>query len=65
MKFCPNCEIERPTLKAKQQETYKLYGQEITISVDREICATCGEPIGSESDQETISRITNLAKEAK
>lgn len=52
--FCPKCEEYRPTKVVERQETYKVREKEITVPVKTEVCAACGEGLGSDEADRSI-----------
>lgn len=57
-KFCPTCEDFRDTRVEDRQETYTVRGRTITVPVTVEICASCGESMASdEQDQQVLDAV--------
>jgi len=52
--FCPNCEEYSETKIAERDDTYTVRDREITVPVTVELCANCGESIGSDEDDQAI-----------
>ena len=58
-KFCPicedYCEIKTETVK----DTYNVRGTDIEVSVQKELCVSCGEKIGSDEQDQQILDFVN------
>jgi len=52
--FCPNCEEYCQTKVTKRNETYTVRDRQITVPVTVELCANCGQSIGSDEDDQAI-----------
>ena len=52
--FCPTCEDYRETKVVEREETYDVRGRRITVPVKAELCAACGESLGSDTEDQTI-----------
>lgn len=56
--FCPKCEDYCATSVASRDETYKVRGRDITVAVESDVCAVCGERLGSdETDQKVLDAV--------
>lgn len=57
-KFCPGCEEYSDAKVVERNDTYKVRDREITVPVKVEICAGCGETLGSDAgDQEILNAV--------
>jgi len=56
--FCPSCEEYRATKAVKRTERYKVRGRDIEVPVQAEVCAECGEQLGSdEQDKQVLDAV--------
>lgn len=56
--FCPNCEEYRATKAVERTERYKVRGRDIEVPVRAEVCAECGEQLGSdEKDRQVLDAV--------
>ncbi|MBN2272092.1 MAG: DUF4065 domain-containing protein [Sedimentisphaerales bacterium] len=56
--FCPNCEEYRKTRMQARTESYDVRGRNISISIQVKVCETCGQNIGSDTnDQEILEAV--------
>jgi len=53
-KFCPGCEEYCETKISQRDETYTVPDRQITVPVTVELCANCGQSIGSDEDDQAI-----------
>jgi putative zinc finger/helix-turn-helix YgiT family protein len=52
--FCPTCEDYRATRTEEREETYTVRGRKLAVPVKAEVCAECGERLGSDEQDETV-----------
>jgi putative zinc finger/helix-turn-helix YgiT family protein len=52
--FCPNCEEYRLTKAVERTELYKVRGRDIEVPVRAEVCAECGEQLGSDKKDKQV-----------
>ena len=56
--FCPSCEEFRATKVVERKERYTVRGRKIEVPVRAEVCAECGEALGSdEQDQQVLDAV--------
>lgn len=53
-RFCPTCEDYCATSTEEREETYTVRGRDITVPVKAEVCAECGESLGSDEQDQAI-----------
>lgn len=52
--YCPQCDTERPLKEVRRQETYKVRGEEIVLTVTVPVCSSCGETVSLASRDDAI-----------
>ena len=52
--FCPTCEAYRATKAVERMERYKVRGLDIEVPVKVEVCAECGEQLGSDEQDKHV-----------
>jgi putative zinc finger/helix-turn-helix YgiT family protein len=52
--FCPSCEEYRATKAVERTERYKVRGRDIEVPVHCEVCAACGEQLGSDAQDKQV-----------
>jgi YgiT-type zinc finger domain-containing protein len=53
-KFCPSCEEDRQVKTITRDATYTVRDRKITVRVTTEVCSTCGQPVGSDEQDQAV-----------
>jgi len=52
--FCPSCEAYRATKTVDRVERYRVRGRDIEVPLQSEVCAECGESLGSDEQDQRV-----------
>lgn len=64
MMFCPYCEDYQDVRIENQKETYTVYGEKVSISLDVSVCVKCGKTI-STNDQAVVDAVNAAYRKQK
>lgn len=60
-KFCEHCDKEVETRIVTREETYKVYGENVSVNTKVMVCAECGQDLyNRELDSQTLNKVYDI-----
>lgn len=60
-KFCEHCDKEVETRIVTREETYKVYGEKVSVNTKVMVCAECGQDLyNRELDSQTLNKVYDI-----